>query len=468
MRTGRTSAGLGLVLEGHHLLAARLQRHNLQLGRRRWSWLGLLLGSRADQGLGRTQLESVRQAHAHSHAHAHAQAHAHVHVHAAASSSNSNSSHIRGVATRRGQGQIPDSGEIELTDAARHKVLQMVLRDARGASDGRVPLEGRSAMGIGRLQVAPARQRAVLGERVGRAKEHGLVLGRHAATQAYTATQTHAHAQGGIRAGSLSGGLRSDGHGNEGQLLGLGHDVILHAEPSQPQHNLRLNEAEAHGHHGHAHQDVRGGGVQGQGAVRRQLAEANGAQRGEAEVQRLEDAPVLELVEQDGAAAHIAEEDAHADGDGDAGRAAWPLSGLLALLVLVAMVLLLLRLLLGLLRRLLLLLLLVDRRRQSVLMQLLVAIVPLVLPLAVALVRLPAADTAAGAAAAGAGSCAQAYAAAGCTGSAAGAAFNTLAPEQAAHARRQRLAHGGQIEQDDGNPEEGVDEGCYPAPLRAG
>lgn len=91
--------------------------------------------------------------------------------------------------------------------------------------------------------------------------------------------------------------------------------------PDEPQqaHDLLLHQAEAHGDQGHAGEDVRGARAQRHllGVLAgEQVAEADGAQGREAEVGALEEAPVLQAVEEDSARADVGQDYYQAEGDG--------------------------------------------------------------------------------------------------------------------------------------------------------
>lgn len=143
-----------------------------------------------------------------------------------------------------------------------------------------------------------------------RSEEHRLVMSKCVTTKAaklrrhigvaiaaVAAAATTAQGEH-LSSGSLSRGLWRNCYGDERDVLALRHHVVLHAEFSQPHNDLCLYETEAHGDHCHANEYVRGGEIQREVAGGRQLAETDGAQRGEAEVERLQHAPVLQFMEE--------------------------------------------------------------------------------------------------------------------------------------------------------------------------
>lgn len=240
----------------------------------------------------------------------------------------------------RRQGQVAHPAQIELAHATRNVVVHVVLDDARRPAHGRVPLEGARVVVVG-VQVVLARPS---GQRVEAAVQRIHVVHRRGPEE--------------VDLLSLSGDLgRRHRDRDEGQVVrGLGpvvavhhHELrrlvwvvlqllvllvllqvmlaggelllllllhlVLHPESPQPRHQLRLDETEAHRDHSHAEEDVARGDVLRGCSLGLQVPGAYRAEGGEAEVERLEDGPALDLVEEDGAQGDVADEDEDAEGN---------------------------------------------------------------------------------------------------------------------------------------------------------
>lgn len=232
-------------------------------------------------------------------------------------------------ALRRRQRQVSHAAQIEFADAARNVVVQMVLHEPRGPTHRRVSLEGARVVVVG-VQVVLTRPSGQ-GVEAAVHRVHGVQLRWRWSPEEVDLL-------------SLSGDLgRRHGDRDQSQVVGRLRSVvpvhhhelrwlmllllrlvlrrllllqlILATEPPQPNHQLGLDEAEAHRDDGHAEENVPRGDVLGGCTLGLQVAGADCAEGGEAEVEALQDGPALDLVEEHGAQGDVADEDDYTQGN---------------------------------------------------------------------------------------------------------------------------------------------------------